>query len=125
MEALFAAVSWRRRTKNYTRTHFSCHTTLRGCSIIAMAYPASGAEGLYRNNIQDVARFLNGRHGENYMIFNLSERHYDNSLFGHRVLELGFPDHYPPTCAVGWTLCRTLDAWLSAAPENVVIVHCT
>jgi phosphatidylinositol-3,4,5-trisphosphate 3-phosphatase/dual-specificity protein phosphatase PTEN len=61
---------------------------------------APGVEGLYRNAIADVARFLDFRHGENYMVFNLSERPYDNSLFGNRVLESGFPDHFAPPVAL-------------------------
>ena len=34
------------------------------------------------------------------MVFNLSERPYDNSLFGNRVLESGFPDHFAPPVAL-------------------------
>ena len=88
-----------------------------------MAYPSAGVESVYRNNIVDVARFLNVTHKDAFMLFNLSERSYDNSLFGNRVLQLGFPDHHTPPVEVAWTLCRTMEAWLDAAPENVAVVR--
>ena len=94
MNLLRTAVSGKRI--RYKDGEFDLDLSYISPRVIAMAYPASGAEGMYRNNISDVARFLNARHGENYMIFNLSERHYDNAQFGHRVLELGFPDHHSP-----------------------------
>jgi phosphatidylinositol-3,4,5-trisphosphate 3-phosphatase and dual-specificity protein phosphatase PTEN len=53
--------------------------------IIAMAFPASGFEQVYRNRISDVAGFLQERHGENYYVLNVSGRGYDGSAFGGRV----------------------------------------
>ena len=53
--------------------------------IIAMAYPASGCEQIYRNRITDVSEFLNEKHGEHYYVINLSGRPYDYSYFGGRV----------------------------------------
>lgn len=44
------------------------------CSIIAMAYPSTGYESIYRNPITEVSRFLHTHHGDNFMVFNLSER---------------------------------------------------
>lgn len=58
------------------------------------------------------------------MVFNLSERLYDPSLFEYRVLDMGFPDHYAPPLEVAWALCRSMDGWLAADPQNVVAVHC-
>ena len=33
-----------------------------------MAYPGTGMEGMYRNNINDVSKFLNFKHAEDYMV---------------------------------------------------------
>jgi phosphatidylinositol-3,4,5-trisphosphate 3-phosphatase/dual-specificity protein phosphatase PTEN len=49
--------------------------------IIAMAYPASGIESVYRNQINKVSKFLKERHKSDYMVFNLSGRKYDNGKF--------------------------------------------
>ena len=60
--------------------------------IIAMAYPASGLESVYRNQIDKVSKFLIERHKSNYMVFNLSGRKYDKSKFDFKVkfyLKLG------------------------------------
>ena len=53
--------------------------------IIAMAYPASGLESVYRNQINKVSTFLKERHRSNYLVFNLSGKKYDNSKFDHKV----------------------------------------
>lgn len=49
--------------------------------IIAMAYPGSGLETVYRNNIEQVSMFLKERHKNNYLVINLSGKKYDNSKF--------------------------------------------
>lgn len=115
------AVSGRRN--RYRDGEFDLDLTYITPRLIAMGYPATALEGVIRNNIQDVSKYLNKGHKDCYMIFNLSERHYDNSLFCHRVVELGFPDHHSPPVEVAWTLCLTMDAWLQASAEHVAAVR--
>jgi phosphatidylinositol-3,4,5-trisphosphate 3-phosphatase/dual-specificity protein phosphatase PTEN len=49
--------------------------------IIAMAFPASGFESMYRNNIDDVKKYIEKNHNTNYFVFNLSNRKYDYKKF--------------------------------------------
>jgi hypothetical protein len=49
--------------------------------VLGMSFPASGFEQTYRNNISDVAAFLDERHKDAYLIFNLSNRKYDYKKF--------------------------------------------
>lgn len=53
--------------------------------LIAMAFPASGIETLYRNNIKDVSKFIKEKHKTNYLIINLAGRHYDYNKFDNKV----------------------------------------
>lgn len=43
----------------------------------AMAIPSDGIKAAYRNHMDDVDAFLRRDHGENFMIWNLSEFSYD------------------------------------------------
>jgi phosphatidylinositol-3,4,5-trisphosphate 3-phosphatase/dual-specificity protein phosphatase PTEN len=45
--------------------------------LIAMAFPASGIEKLYRNSIDVIAEFLEERHSKSYLIINISGRDVD------------------------------------------------
>jgi len=53
--------------------------------IIAMSFPSSGIETIYRNKIDDVVAFVNKYHMDHYKIINLSHREYDYSKFGNNV----------------------------------------
>jgi phosphatidylinositol-3,4,5-trisphosphate 3-phosphatase/dual-specificity protein phosphatase PTEN len=55
--------------------------------IIAMAFPGEGFYGLIHNDINDVAEFLKERHGESYLVINLSGKKYDYSKFNNNVIE--------------------------------------
>ena len=68
-----------------------------------MSVPGEGIRGLYRNKINDVVDLLHTKHGNNYMIFNLSTETYDFNKFDNRVLEFGWPDHMAPSLD---RLCR-------------------
>jgi tensin len=92
--------------------------------IIAMSFPASGLEATYRNSLQDVSAVLRQRHGENFMVFNVSERSYDISLMDHRVLEFGWPDHQAPPLERLCAIVRSMASWLAADPSHVCVVHC-
>jgi hypothetical protein len=47
-----------------------------------MGFPSEGVEGLYRNSIVDVAKFLKEKHSKKYKIYNLcSEREYISGNF--------------------------------------------
>jgi len=50
-----------------------------------MAFPASGVESKYRNDINEVSDMLHSEHGTNFRVYNLTERTYDYSKFGDRV----------------------------------------
>lgn len=78
-----------------------------------MAYPADTGRKMWRNNLTEVASFLNTYHRNNYMIFNLTtEKQYDVGTFYGRVrgspvspsshgssADVGFPDHHPAPLA--------------------------
>jgi hypothetical protein len=58
-----------------------------------MGIPGNSFEKIWRNDSSEVSKFLNERHGENYMIYNLSGEKYNYKKFHYRVKEFGFPDH--------------------------------
>ena len=65
--------------------------------IIAMGMPSSNLEGLYRNPMEEVQKFLNTRHNEHYKVYNLCE-------------ERGF--------------CEDAKSFLDEDEKNIVAIHC-
>jgi phosphatidylinositol-3,4,5-trisphosphate 3-phosphatase and dual-specificity protein phosphatase PTEN len=53
--------------------------------MIAMAFPGSGLETVYRNSINQVSKFLKERHKNNFLVINLSGKKYDNNKFDNKV----------------------------------------
>ncbi|XP_027238474.1 phosphatidylinositol 3,4,5-trisphosphate 3-phosphatase and dual-specificity protein phosphatase PTEN isoform X5 [Penaeus vannamei] len=95
--------------------------------LIAMGFPAQKLEGVYRNHIDDVSRFLEERHKDHYRIYNLcSERNrsYDVTRFHNRVRNFPFADHNPPPLIDIEPLCKDMADWLAADSRNVAVVHC-
>ncbi|ORY94764.1 protein-tyrosine phosphatase-like protein [Syncephalastrum racemosum] len=94
--------------------------------IIAMSFPAEGFEGMYRNSLKEVKRFLNERHSGHYKVYNLrSEKSYKATAFDvPLVSDYAFDDHQPPPLKLLRALCRDAATWLQADPDNVVAIHC-
>ena len=72
--------------------------------VIATSFPSEGLMACYRNKINDVAKFLDEKHGmkkygaHRYWVYNLcSEISYDEEKFHGQVKRVYIPDHNVPT----------------------------
>lgn len=96
-------------------------------SVIAMSFPASSAmERVYRNNINDVARFLDQRHGrEHYYLYNMSNRDdLDVSKFHNQVVSYPWEDHHSPSLTVLFQSCEHMLKFLTKNSSNIVVINC-
>jgi len=73
-----------RKKKRFVRDGFDLDLTYVAPRIIAMGYPSSGVEYLYRNPRHEVLRFFRERHWGHYKVYNLCSetgRQYSSALF--------------------------------------------
>jgi len=93
--------------------------------IIAMSLPCTGMETIYRNPIDEVAHFLDLKHGTNYQVYNLcSEKDYPTHFFHDRVTRIPFDDHGPPTLQQLLDFTNVASSYLRRSEDSVVVVHC-
>ncbi|KAJ9453029.1 Phosphatidylinositol 3 [Diplonema papillatum] len=95
--------------------------------MIAMGFPSSGTEGLYRNPVDEVERFFNTRHKDHYRVYNLcSERKYDkDGRFDGRYKRFPFDDHNAPApISIMSSFIDDVNTFLAEDDSNVVAVHC-
>ena len=63
-----------------------------------MSYPAENFfQKTYRNDINDVSKFLKEKHGDKYFVYNLSGIGYDTTPFNDNVGVYQWKDHHSPT----------------------------
>lgn len=99
--------------KRYKDRKFDLDLTYITPRVIAMAFPGAGITSIYRNDITDVAKFLNERHGRDYLVFNLSGKKYDNTKFNDRVLEFDWIDHQAPQLQLLFYICKIMNDFLT------------
>ncbi|VDN24277.1 unnamed protein product [Gongylonema pulchrum] len=66
---------------------------------------------------------LRRKHPECYKIFNVSKKRSDLGRL-HPVVELGWPQELAPPLDRLCSICKLLENWLSASPDNVAVIHC-
>ena len=100
-------------------------------NIIAMSFPSIGAKALYRNNIDNVAKFFEEKYSDHenidYMIYNLcSEMEYDQRKFHGNVKRFRIDDHNVPSLEMMFDLTDSVREWLGGdrERERVVALHC-
>ncbi|XP_065108354.1 tensin-1 isoform X2 [Paramisgurnus dabryanus] len=91
--------------------------------IISVTFPSSAEEQSYSANIKEVASMLRSKHGDNYLLFNLSEKRYDISKLNPKVLDFGWPDHHAPALDKICSICKAMDTWMNSDSHNVVVLH--
>lgn len=99
--------------KRYIDRKFDLDLSYITPRVIAMAFPGSGITSLYRNDIDVVSNFLEERHREDYLIFNLSGKKYDITKFKNRVLEFDWIDHHPPQLHLLFYICKIMNDFLT------------
>ncbi|XP_045143013.1 putative tyrosine-protein phosphatase TPTE [Echinops telfairi] len=117
------AVSGNKR--RYNKDGFDLDLTYVTERIIAMSFPSSGKQSFYRNPIKEVVRFLDTKHLDHYMIYNLcSERGYDPKHFHNRVRRIMIDDHNVPPLSEMVKFTQEVTQWLAEDEDNVVVIHC-
>ncbi|OXB70935.1 UNVERIFIED_CONTAM: hypothetical protein H355_005490 [Colinus virginianus] len=92
--------------------------------IIAVSFPADCSEETYLHNLQDVTRMLKSKHGNNYLVLNLSEKRYDLTKLNPKIMDVGWPDLHAPPLDKVCTICKAMESWMNNNPQRVVVIHC-
>ncbi|XP_076974847.1 tensin-3 isoform X2 [Tamandua tetradactyla] len=92
--------------------------------IIAVSFPASCSEESYLHNLEEVTRMLKSKHGDNYLVLNLSEKRYDLAKLNPKIMDVGWPDLHAPPLDKMCTVCKAQESWLNSDPQHVVVIHC-
>ena len=95
----------------YKENGFNLDLTYITDRIIAMAFPASGFEKLYRNSIDEVCEFLTKNHNDKYIVINLSGREIDEKKLKN-VKSFDWEDHRSPNFELLFTICNEVASFL-------------
>jgi len=94
--------------------------------VMVMSLPAWDYRSLYRNHIDDVARFLDTRYPSQYIVVNCCAEAYGNyptAKFHDRVKRYLIEDHNTATLKTMLEACEYISKWMEN-PSNVTVVHC-
>ncbi|KAF2975788.1 hypothetical protein EK904_014638, partial [Melospiza melodia maxima] len=92
--------------------------------IIAVSFPVGCSEETYLHNLQEVTQMLKSKHGDNYLVLNLSEKRYDLGKLNPKIMDVGWPDFHAPLLDKLCTICKAMESWLDNDPQHVVVIHC-
>ncbi|KAM5153317.1 tensin-1 isoform 2-T2 [Mantella aurantiaca] len=120
--------SRRRPSRSFSFIHAmedSCELDLTYITerIISVTFSPGTEEATFCRNLKEVSHMLKSKHGDNYLIFNLSERRHDINKLHSKVLDFGWQDLHAPALEKVCSICKAMDTWLNADPHNVVVIH--
>eukprot|EP00993_Chasmostoma_nieuportense_P000307 NODE_1284_length_1566_cov_79.544128_g1213_i0.p1 GENE.NODE_1284_length_1566_cov_79.544128_g1213_i0~~NODE_1284_length_1566_cov_79.544128_g1213_i0.p1 ORF type:complete len:497 (-),score=118.68 NODE_1284_length_1566_cov_79.544128_g1213_i0:75-1532(-) len=108
----------------FTKDGFNLDLTYITPQIIAMGFPATGAEAKWRNSRENVEAFMSFYHKDKFLVINLcAERSYPASSFEGHFQRHPFEDHNPPPLDLLRPLCESIHKHLANA-DHVVALHC-
>jgi len=96
--------------------------------VIAMGFPSTGMEVMYRNSLSDIIKFFHVRHNDEVKVYNLcleKDRIYNKDVFPNSKVGL-FPatDHNPSPIKLILEFCIDICLYLIKNPKGVAAVHC-
>ncbi|XP_022242191.1 tensin-3-like [Limulus polyphemus] len=91
--------------------------------IIVLTFPESGTDATYRSNLKEAARMLQTKHGDKYMVINLSERRQELLKLNNQVEDCGWPSDLAPELDKIYKICDVLDKWLKSNAQHIIVLH--
>ena len=96
--------------------------------VIAMGFPSTGMQALYRNSLTDIIKFFKTKHNDIVKVYNLcieKDRIYNKDIFPNSKVGL-FPatDHNPSPIKLILEFCIDICLYLIKNPKGVAAVHC-
>ncbi|KAF3482701.1 phosphatidylinositol 3,4,5-trisphosphate 3-phosphatase and dual-specificity protein phosphatase [Arthroderma uncinatum] len=97
--------------------------------VIATSGPSSTyPKRAYRNPTEDLVRFLDSKHGEDWSIWEFRAEgtgYPDDEVYG-RIHHFPWPDHHPPPFALIPSLMASMRNWLNGEGKSkrIAVVHC-
>ncbi|CAH0393222.1 unnamed protein product [Bemisia tabaci] len=91
--------------------------------MIALWFPGDLPHSAFIAGHQEAATMLQGKHPDNYMVFNLSEPRRSVRSHHDRVTELGWPPDLAPSLERLCTVCKQIDSWLAGNPARIAVLH--
>ena len=103
---------------------FDLDLTYITMNIIAMGFPSTSIEGIYRNHMEDVKQFFTIRHPNHYKVYNLcDDKTYAKNCF-YKQDTYPFKDHEAPPLNLIRPFCEDAKAFLDEDKSNVIAIHC-
>lgn len=93
--------------------------------MLAFSYPSDNIiESLYHNSMDDISKFLKEKHGDKYLIYNLSGIPYKSGKLKDNVIVYPWPDHKAPPLFGIFDIISNAFHYLGKDKENIICVHC-
>ena len=117
-----------KQKRRFQDSHFDLDMSYITERFIAMGFPSTGMETLYRNSVAEITEFFNTKYNGEVKIYNLcleKDRIYNKNAFPKSKVGL-FPanDHNPCPIKLILEFCIDICLYLIKNPKGVAAVHC-